>query len=134
MAQNLSSRSVLLVDDDAFLLDLYARKFQQSGFSVVKADTADEALGKLRDGLSPEAVVFDIVMPHIDGYEFLEIMNKERLAPSAVKIALSNQTSEEDVKRAKSLGAQACIGKASAIPSETVEQVLAIMNNRSSSL
>lgn len=123
-------RTVLLVDDDQFLRTMYAHKFEAGGFEVVPADSADEALELLRGGLSPTAVVFDIVMPHTDGYAFMEIMSKEKLAPQAAKIALSNETTAEDAERLKTLGADATITKASEIPSEIVAEVTKIIDQK----
>jgi len=130
MATENTNKTILLVDDDQFLLDLYARKFEMNGFAVVKSGTADEALERLRAGLSPTAIVFDIVMPHTDGYDFLAVMGNQHLAPQAVKVALSNTTDDEGVERAKKLGADAFLSKASNIPSETVDAVLAIMSEK----
>ena len=121
------TKTVLLIDDDQFLLDMYAHKFEAQGFAVVKANSADEALERLRAGLVPAAVVFDIVMPHTDGYAFLEIMSREHLAAGAAKIALSNQTDGDEMKRLTELGADGHITKASEIPSEAVAEVLRII-------
>ncbi len=121
---------VLLVDDDAFLLDMYAMKFKQKGNTVDIAKSGDEALRKLREGLLPDVMLFDIIMPGIDGFALLESIRKERLAPSAVKIALSNQWQESDIKRAKDLGADGYIVKASAIPSEVLSRSFAIIKEK----
>ncbi len=128
MADTPAAQKVLLVDDDQFLLDLYARKFEMNGFDPVKANSALEALEHLRTGLSPVAIVFDIIMPEMDGYGFLETLGKERLAPGAIKIALSNETEDGGVDRARALGAAGYIAKASSVPSETVQSVLSIMS------
>ena len=53
-------------------------------------------------------------------------MQREKLAPQALKVALSNESKEEDVTRAKSLGADAYLIKAEAVPSETVARILLI--------
>ncbi len=117
---------LLLVDDDIFLLDLYARKFETKGFSVVNARNGNFALDQLRGGLHPNVIVFDIMMDHGDGLTFLESVKKEGLAPDAVKVVLSNEDADDIKKRATDLGADAYITKVSATPSETVTKVLEI--------
>jgi CheY-like chemotaxis protein len=121
---------LLLIDDDQFLLDLYARKFEAGGFSVTKCKSADDALKVLRGGSAPGAVVFDIVMPGTDGFAFLEAMRAEGLARGAAKIALSNENREEDIQKVMALGADGHITKAAAIPSEAVEAVREIMERK----
>ncbi len=124
----LKESTVLLVDDDQFLRGMYGAKFAARGAHVEVAGTAEEALERLRGGLSPALIVFDIVMPNIDGYEFLETLQKEKLAPSAVKIALSNQSSDAEISRIMDLGAAGHLTKANATPSEVVEKIVGMVH------
>ena len=101
--------TILIVDDDFFLLDMYALRFTQAGFEVQTAMNANEALKNLRAGLVPTVCLFDVVMPAIDGFEMLEIINKEKLIPEVIKIYLSNLGQEQDLARGKSLGAASYI-------------------------
>ena len=114
---------ILIIDDDAFLLDMYALKFSQKNFDVTTAPGTMEALEKLRGGLTPDIVLVDLVMPTMDGFEFLEQIKKDELAPSALKIILSNLGQQEDIDRGLALGAAGYIIKASATPSEVVDKV-----------
>lgn len=116
--------TVLLVDDDEFLRDMYAKKFMGRVKQVETAGSAEEALERLRGGLSPELIVFDLVMPGEGGFGLLETIAKETLVPQAVKIALSNQSSEEEVARVLDLGADGHLTKANATPSQVVEKIL----------
>lgn len=116
--------SVLVIDDDGFLLDMYALKFTQKGFNVTVARGTLEALDKLHDGLIPDIIVVDLVMPTMDGFEFLEKIREEKIAEHALIIILSNLGQQEDIDRGLSLGASGYIIKASATPSEVVEKVL----------
>ncbi len=116
--------SVFIIDDDAFLLDMYALKFSQKNFQVTTAPGTFDALEKLRGGYTPDIVVCDLVMPAMDGFEFLEVVRKEELAKGALIIILSNLGQQEDIDRGLSLGASGYIIKASATPSEVVEKVL----------
>ncbi len=118
-----TSGSVLLVDDDKFLTNMYSMKFTGAGFTVHACLSVGDALTVLRGGFSPDAIVFDILMPEGDGFSFLEAIKTDKLAPSAIKIALTNQSSDAEKKRAEDLGVDRYIVKASMIPSEVVEAV-----------
>lgn len=122
---------VLLVDDDQFLLNMYLLKFKNSGFDAESATSAQEALKKLRDGLTPDSILIDLVMPAMDGLEFIRRVKEERLAPSASLIVLTNQGQSADIDKAKALGVAGYIVKASTIPSEVVEEVKRILNKDS---
>jgi DNA-binding response OmpR family regulator len=114
---------VMVIDDDAFLLDMYALKFSQKGFEVEAASGTMPAIDKLKEGYTPDIIVVDLVMPVMDGFEFIEEIKKQGLAKDATIIILSNLGEDEDIKRGLSLGAAGYIIKASATPSEVVEKV-----------
>ena len=118
-----AKKKILIVDDDSFLLDMYAIRFTQAGFAVETAMNAQETLTKLRAGLTPDVCLFDVVMPATDGFEMLEIINQEHLIPKTLKIYLSNLGQEQDLARGKSLGAASYIVKANSTPSEVVAHV-----------
>ncbi len=127
-AQPTTPKTIFIVDDDSFLLDMYAMRFTQAGFTVVTASSAQDTLTKLRDGVVPDVMLLDVVMPITDGFELLETMNAEKLVPKTIKIYLSNLGQEQDIERGKSLGAASYIVKANATPSEVVAHVLEVMN------
>src|SRR3972149_6544110 len=82
--------TVLIVDDDKFLLGMYRKKFEHEGVTVDVALGAEEALGKLRGGAKPDILILDIIMPNIDGMELLEALRKENPVPEASVIMLTN--------------------------------------------
>lgn len=116
-------KSVLIVDDDKFLVELYRKKFAEEGWEAQGALSASEALQKLRDGFAPSVIMFDMVMPGTGGEAFLRATQKEKLAPHAATVALTNQSELEARENMEALGVSRYIVKASAIPSEVVEAV-----------
>lgn len=119
---------VMIVDDDKFLLNMYAIKFSKNGFEVNAASSGDEVLTKIKDGYSPDIILLDIVMPGMDGFEILEAIRKNKLVPEASVIMLTNQGQLSDIEKAKSFGIDGYIIKATTIPSEVVEEVTRIYN------
>lgn len=121
---------IVIVDDDRFLADMYSTKFIQKGYAVETFDMVSSALDALRKGLKPSAILFDIVMPGQDGFDFLSVAKSEKLGGNAVFIALTNQSSDADRARAESLGVDAYFIKATLIPSEVVAAVMKEMEKR----
>ena len=111
---------VLLVDDDKFLVDMYSMKLTAHGYQVQACLSAHDALEAVRTGFSPDAIVFDLVMPEQDGFSFVEELKSKKLADNAATIALTNQSNDSEKQRAESLGVDRYIVKASMIPSEVV--------------
>lgn len=61
---------ILLVDDDFAILDGVAEFLESEGFSVVSASNGLDALNQLRSGLHVDAIVLDVMMPLMDGWDF----------------------------------------------------------------
>ena len=115
--------SIAIVDDDSFLLDMYSVKFTQSGFDVAMFLAADQLLASLEGGKHYDAMILDLVMPGMDGFQLLEKIQNESLAIGAVKIVLSNLGSDDDTNRCKSFDIDGYIIKANVTPNEVVEKV-----------
>lgn len=120
--------TVLIVDDDKFLLDMYRKKFEREGSTVDVAVGSEEALVKLRGDANPDILILDIIMPGMDGIGLLETIRKEKLVPNSAIIMLTNESNQDKIEKAKSLGIKGYIIKATYIPSEVVEEVLKIVN------
>jgi len=123
----------LIVDDDSFLLDMYALKFSQSGFEVHTAADGLKSLEKLRTGLRPDVILMDIIMPEMDGFEMLEKINQEKLSENSTKIVLSNKSQQSDVEKGASMGVAGHIVKANSTPAEVIEQVSQILERANKS-
>ncbi|MES2436577.1 MAG: response regulator [Patescibacteria group bacterium] len=120
---------ILLIDDDSYLINMYALKFGKSGFDVSSALSSQEALKKLQDGYHPDIILLDIIMPAMDGLELLSEIRKQKLAESTTIIMLTNQSDTSDIEKAKSLGVSGYIVKATTIPSEVISNVQEIYKN-----
>jgi len=115
---------ILMLDDEKFLLDMYRIAFEKKGFEITTCTSSYDALGILRGGYEPAAILFDITMPDGDsGYQFLETVQHERLAKHALKIALTNEGQKGERTRTAELGADAHLVKAKFIPSEIATTV-----------
>jgi CheY-like chemotaxis protein len=120
---------LLLVDDDAFLRDMYATKFIECGHEVDSADSGITALGKLQQVQDFDMVLLDMVMPGMSGVELITAI-KERFPDMTTKyVVLSNQGQTEDIKEAMAAGASGYIIKAELIPSDVVKKVEALAKN-----
>lgn len=102
---------VLVAEDDKFYGNVYKTKLTKEGYDVAVAGDGVSAL-KLARERKPNLILLDLVMPIKDGFETL----KELKADSALKdikvIVLSNLGQDEDIKKAKSLGAVDYVVKA----------------------
>lgn len=67
-------RTVLLVDDNGDVLELYQRYLQQGYYQAVQAQSGRQAL-QLASQLHPQVIVLDLMLPEQDGWEILQRLN-----------------------------------------------------------
>lgn len=124
------ARKILLIDDDSFLLDMYSLKFGAAGYEVKTANSTDIGIKMLQDGYVPDVMLVDIVMPGMDGLDMVAHVRSEKLAPNATVIMLTNQGSSDDVSRARKMGVDGYIVKATTIPSQVLAEVEKICSSK----
>ena len=120
------SMKILLVDDDAFLRDMYATKFAELGDEVQVASDGTSALSKIESD-TYDVIIMDMVMPGMSGVDLLVELKKREETKNSVCIILSNQGEESDIQAARNAGADGYIIKAESIPSEVVATVHSIV-------
>ena len=69
---------VLVVEDDEVIRESMRELFELEGFDVVTASNGREALEVVRGGTRPCAVVLDLFMPVMDGWQFLAEIDRDR--------------------------------------------------------
>ena len=84
------SKIIMVVDDEPDTVDLVKLVLETEGFEVITAYSGDECLKKLGESL-PDAVLLDIMMPEMDGWEvFKKIRERFENLPVAM-LTVRNQ-------------------------------------------
>jgi signal transduction histidine kinase len=107
---SLEGITVLIVEDSEDTLLLLKTVFGQAKANILAASTAAEALDLLQES-TPNIIVSDIGMPDTDGYELLKRVRAVPGLSDVPAIAISGYASEEDRKRALSVGYSALVAK-----------------------
>lgn len=122
--------SIVLVEDDDFISEMYALKFKD-GFELQVARDGAEGLALIQK-VKPDIVLLDIILPQLDGFEILERLKQDAETKDIPVLLLTNLGQKQNVKKGLRLGAVDYIIKAHYTPSEVVEKVkrtLAEMGN-----
>ena len=115
-------KSILLVEDDPFILDIYTTKLKQSGFNVDTAQDGEAAIRKLEEN-KPDLLVLDIVLPQVDGWEVLRRIKANQELKDLKVIVFSNLGQKEEIEKGMKLGSVKYLIKAHYTPSEIVEEI-----------
>ena len=119
-------KSILLVEDDQFLIEIYTTKFKQAGFSIGKAEDGEECLKKLKEE-TPDLLLLDIVLPSLNGWEILRKIKEDEVLKNIKVVILSNLGEKDEIEKGIKLGATRYLVKAHYTPSEVVEEVKKIL-------
>jgi two-component system cell cycle response regulator DivK len=101
---------VLIVDDLADNREIYAAYLEFEGYRVAQATDGHEALAKAFE-LRPDAVLMDLSLPGIDGWEVTRRLKQDEATKTTLVIALSGHTRPEYVDNAKASGCDAFMAK-----------------------
>jgi len=119
-------KSILLVEDDPFLIDIYTTKLKEAGFSVEVATDGGEGFKKLKEQL-PNLLILDIVLPYIDGWEVLEKIKSDGKLKNLKVVILSNLGQKGEVEKGLKLGATKYLIKAHYTPTQVVEEIKKVL-------
>lgn len=117
-----NKQTIMIVEDDSFVMDIYKTKLSQEGFSVAEAINGMEALKKLKD-VKPDLILLDIIMPYMDGLEVLKKIKENEDTKNIPVILLTNLSQKEDVDKGMELGAKGYLIKSHFTPSEVLEKI-----------
>lgn len=109
MNQNIPS--ILLVDDEDEILDMFSAKLQEADYEVLTAHDGYEALDIAKED-QPDLILLDMMMPALSGMETL-LKLKENPVTTSIPVAFLTSMPENpsDVEVAKKAGAVDFIGK-----------------------
>ncbi len=108
-------KTILLVDDDATVLEIYKQRFVQEGFQVQTADDGLAAAKLLRES-KPDLVVLDLMMPKLSGVEVLKFIRSQPHLDATPVAIFTNLFLSELAEAANGLGVQRTIAKSECTP------------------
>ena len=117
---------LLLVDDNPLLTGVYKTAFERADFEVVVAHNGERGIQIAKDK-RPDAILLDLLMPGLSGFEILIQLKLDDATKDIQAIVLTAGGKEEDLEKAKRLGAFDCIVKSETGVAETVDRVRAIV-------
>jgi DNA-binding response OmpR family regulator len=86
-------KKILVVDDDADLIELISFNLKQAGYSIGTASNGVDAIKKAHS-LSPDLIVLDVMMPELDGFAVCEILRRDSQTASIPIMMLTAISSE----------------------------------------
>lgn len=116
-------QTILIIEDETSLLELYADLLSSEGFDVLKASDGEEGL-RMAQQQDWDLLLLDIMLPKLDGLEILVRLKKENILNDSRKvIVLSNLDTENVVSECLKHGAVEHLAKSAVTPQAVVSVV-----------
>ncbi len=98
-------RPLLLIEDDYDVREALTEVLRDAGYSVVWASDGADAMRALRGGLRPAAILLDLMMPVMDGFQFrAEQESDPALADIPVIVVTADRTIDRDARELHAAG------------------------------
>jgi len=122
----MSNVSVLIVEDDPNIRDMYSHEFSQAGIQVFQASNGKDGI-ELALKHHPDAILMDIMMPEMNGHVAVSTIRRDSWGKNAKVVYLTNMTDAENVVNAVEHGSSEYIIKSNMTPREVVNHTRVVM-------
>lgn len=117
-----TGKTILLVDDDLTLLEMYEDRLKAEGYTIIQAKNGEEALNKARE-IKPALVILDVMMPKVNGFDVLKNLRGDVEFKDVPIIMLTALIQDVDRAQGKKLGATDYIVKSETMPGEVIAKI-----------
>lgn len=105
-----AKKKILVIDDENFVRKVFSGVLAKEGFDVATAQNGKAGIDKAKE-FKPDLIILDILMPVMNGIEFLKEKKKQESIKAIPVIVLSAYSGPQYVKQVMDLGAKEYLGK-----------------------
>lgn len=121
------AKTILIVEDDDFLLGLEASKLKKHNYEVVTASNGTDAIKLISGGTKIDLILLDLMLPDVDGFMVLEKIRDNKELLTIPVIVFSNLSEDKDINRVKKLGVSDFMIKSNFTLDELAEKVKSLI-------
>lgn len=114
-------KKIMIIEDDKGLQDIYTINFEAAGYEVLIEGDGLSGISEIVEK-KPDIILLDVMMPNMDGFAFLKVMNENTSVHVPVVIC-SNLSDKETYDKAFAAGATAVLLKVNYSPKELVQKI-----------
>ncbi|MCK5085476.1 response regulator [Candidatus Parcubacteria bacterium] len=115
-------KKIIIIEDDKFLLKAYEIKFKQSDFDVILATDGISGF-ELAEKEKPSLIILDLMLPGMNGFEFLKKIKSDEKLKNIPIIVVSNLGQKNDCEKAIKLGAKEFLIKTNYSLEEIIKKI-----------
>ncbi len=97
-------KSILIVEDDLFIREIYEYTLKKQGYNILSAEDGEEGL--IQSQKKPDLILLDIMMPKLNGIEVLKRLKADENTKNIPVVRITNLGDKNVIEQAFSIGAQ----------------------------
>jgi DNA-binding response OmpR family regulator len=121
-------KKIMIIEDNKDIQEIYKHSFLKAGYDVIIEENGLDGITNVAEKL-PDVILLDLMMPKVDGFEFLRLMKKNSTLLSIPVIVCSNISDNDITTRVLDAGAAAIILKVDYSGKQLVEKVETILKD-----
>jgi CheY-like chemotaxis protein len=123
-----ASPTVLVIEDDASTREMMRRALDKEGWAVIEAPNGRVGLERL-DGTVPALILLDLMMPEMDGFEFMEALRRRGDGRNVPVIVITAKDLTPEEQRRLNGGVERIIQKSALSQQELLELIRSVLHN-----
>jgi two-component system alkaline phosphatase synthesis response regulator PhoP len=119
-------KTIMIVEDDAFIQELTAKKLEKAGYKVLTVQNGQDAV-KVAGEEKLDLVICDLVIPHLDGFEVISKLRNLENTKTTPIVVFSNLADSDALGKATAAGATKFLIKSNFSLSDVVTEVISLI-------
>ena len=119
-------KTILLAEDDPFIIDIYSNHFKKEGFEVDIAVDGQMALEKIQNHI-PDILLLDIILPKMDGWKLLKELRSNAATKNVKVFVISNLNQQDHADDIVNLGVTKFFLKVETNPEEITTAIREVL-------
>ena len=121
----MTPKTILIIEDETALLYALQTQLSAEGFHTIAVADGIKALAALKNGI--DAIVLDLILPGIDGWQLLKKVKNDTDTKDIPVIIISNLSDDNSRKQGLNLGAKDYLAKVDYSVSELVDKIKSLI-------
>ena len=126
---NKQQPTVLIIEDDIFLNNIYNKRLSEESFNVLTAFDGEKGIKAAKQKL-PDLILLDLMLPKTDGFTVIKYCKKDKDLKNIPIILLTNLNDKDDIEKALSFGVKEYLIKVHFTPAEVVDKIKNILSKK----
>ena len=121
--------TILIIEDDVFLNNIYSKRLSEENFNVLTAFDGEKGIKAAKQKF-PDLILLDLMLPKMDGFTVIKYFKDDADLKNIPIILLTNLNDKDDIEKALAFGVKEYLIKVHFTPAEVVDKIKNILSKK----